>query len=150
MRRKDRLISEEAAMEAAKKCMWATVALTDLENMPYCVAVSPVVDGNAMYFHCAREGYKTDCLRNNPNVCVSCVAEAKPVPQKFAMEYTSAIIRGKASEVQSFSEKVKALKLIAEKYSPGFDSEEEIRKAFGAVCIIRIDIERISGKQAKF
>ena len=41
-----------------------------------------------------------------------------------------------------------ALRSLAEKYSPGIDPETEISRFIKSVCIIRIDIDIITGKEA--
>lgn len=42
-----------------------------------------------------------------------------------------------------------ALKLLSDKYSPGIDPTAEIDRLFKVVCIIRIDLEYVTGKEAK-
>lgn len=41
----------------------------------------------------------------------------------------------------------KALRLLADKYSPGIDPGQEIGRFIKSVCIIRIDIDRADGKE---
>lgn len=44
--------------------------------------------------------------------------------------------------------KVAALRLIGEKYSPGIDPEVEIARFIKTVCIVRIEIDTVTGKEA--
>ena len=65
MRRKDREMPEEFAWEVADRCPWMVLSMTGPEGQPYCVPLSMAREGRSFYFHCAREGEKTRCLRAN-------------------------------------------------------------------------------------
>ena len=65
MRRKDREQSREFALDIADNCDYAVMSVVDPEGKPYCVPLSIVREGEKLYFHCALEGFKTDCLRNS-------------------------------------------------------------------------------------
>lgn len=68
MRRKDREMSREFALEVSDKCEWAVLSMTDREGMPYAVPITIVRDGDAIYFHTAKAGRKLDILKQNPEV----------------------------------------------------------------------------------
>lgn len=53
-----------------------------------------------------------------------------------------------AQFVESTDEKIAALRLLGDKYSPGIDPEAEIAWFIKSVCIVRIDIDSITGKEA--
>ena len=44
---------------------------------PYVVTMNYGYDrgGRALYFHCAKEGLKTDFVRENPNVCATVIED---------------------------------------------------------------------------
>ncbi len=148
MRRKDRERDVEFALAVTDKCEYAVMSMVDIEGKPYCVPLSIVRDGEKLYFHCALEGHKLDCLINNNNVCVSCVGHTKNVPEEFTTEYESAIIRGKAFEVTDREEKIHALRLICLRYAEsnmaGFDAA--IEKSLSRTGIWKIEIDGITGK----
>ena len=148
MRRKDREISREAAWQVADECLWATLSMVDPEGKPYCVAVNPAREGESIYFHCAREGFKTDCLRANPEVCLSCVTGAESVRDKLTMAYRSAILRGRAHEVTDESERIRALTLLARRYDPDslYRLDASLEKYMAHTAVWRIDISDITGK----
>ena len=120
MRRKDREMPEEFAWEVADRCPWMVLSMTGPEGQPYCVPLSMAREGRSFYFHCAREGEKTRCLRANPRVCVSCVASAVPVPQEDSVNYESAVFRGTAREV---------------------------RRTFAGVAVWRVEVSSAAGKR---
>ena len=55
MRRADRLVSEEKARDIMEKAEYGIFMTAAGEGQPYGVAVSHVVDGDKVYFHCAAD-----------------------------------------------------------------------------------------------
>lgn len=56
--------------------------------------VNYVKEGDSIYFHCAPEGYKLECLRENPKVSFTVVGATQIVPGKFTTGYESTIAFG--------------------------------------------------------
>jgi nitroimidazol reductase NimA-like FMN-containing flavoprotein (pyridoxamine 5'-phosphate oxidase superfamily) len=140
---------EDFAKAVIDKCRFAVLATVNSDGTPYCVPLSLVRDGEWLYFHCAREGHKIDNLRRQNRVCVSCVGDTDLPPDQFTAAYESATVFGTAEEVTEREERIRALRLICERYTPAnmtaFD--EEIRKALDATAVWKIHIDEISGKQ---
>lgn len=151
MRRKDREMSEEFAWEVADQCEWATLGMMDPAGNPYCVPVSIVRENTSIYFHCAQSGFKVDCLKNNENICISCVGDTFRPPDKFTTKYESAILRGKAAEVTEETEKIHALRLLCKRHTPANmeNFEEAVSKSLSVTAVWRIDIQEITGKRKK-
>lgn len=153
MRRKDREMSKDFALEVADKCEYAVLSMTDARNnAPYCVPISIVRVQQTVYFHCAKEGEKIDCLRANPQVCLACVGDTHRMPNIFTTEFESAILRGTASEVTDAQEKITALKYLCERHTPtnmaNFDSE--VASSLDRTAVWKIEIESITGKRKKY
>lgn len=152
MRRKDREMSKDFALEVADKCEYAVLSMTDVHNAPYCVPISIVRVRQTVYFHCAKEGEKIDCLRANPQVCLACVGDTHRMPNIFTTEFESAILRGTASEVTDAQEKITALKYLCERHTPtnmaNFDSE--VASSLDRTAVWKIEIESITGKRKKY
>lgn len=152
MRRKDREMSKDFALEVADKCEYAVLSMTDTRNAPYCVPISIVRVRQTVYFHCAKEGEKIDCLRANPQVCLACVGDTHRMSDKFTTEFESAILRGTASEVTDAQEKITALKYLCERHTPtnmaNFDSE--VASSLDRTAVWKIEIESITGKRKKY
>ena len=148
MRRKDRETDKDFALKVADSCVWASIAMIDTDGMPYNVPVHIVREGDNIYFHCAKEGFKTDCLKNNGNVCIVCVDNVKRIPERFTTEYQSATIRGVAEEVADDDEKIHILKILCERHVPTgmniFDAE--IKRNLSHTAIWKIRINDITGK----
>jgi len=151
MRRKDREKTVDFALEVADKCAYSVMATVNQDGSPYCIPLSMAREGEYLYFHCAKEGHKTDNLRNNSRVCVSCVGNVKPFSDDFSTEYESAVIFGTASEVTDSEEKIRALRLICERYTPEHIAffEEAIKRGLDVTGVWKIHIEEINGKARK-
>lgn len=148
MRRKDRLVSEERARAILEQAEYAIVMTADAEGQPYGVAVSHVVEGDVVYFHCALVGRKLENIQANSKVCVSCVSNTLVDQEAYTHRYESAIGEGIATIVEEREEKLHALRLISKKYAPDSykDSDDYILPKMDKTGIVRIDLETLSGK----
>lgn len=151
MRLKNREIPREDALRAADESLWAILSMIDPSGMPYSTPISIARDGETIYFHCATEGYKLECMRAHPEVCLSCVSDAESVAGALTMAYCSATVRGTAQEVLDVKEKVHALVLISEKFDPAsiHRMHDSIERNVGHTGIWKIIISNITGKQKK-
>ena len=149
MRRKDREKDAEFAYGVFDRAPYAVLAVINEDKTPYCIPVSPARIGTILYFHCAEQGQKLNCIAKDNHVCLSAVSRMKPVEGKFTIEFESAVISGTASIVQDPKEKTEALRKICEKYTPAnmdhFDAA--CIRAEHKTLIVRIDAETITGKQ---
>jgi nitroimidazol reductase NimA-like FMN-containing flavoprotein (pyridoxamine 5'-phosphate oxidase superfamily) len=151
MRRKDREMPREFAEAVVDKCRFSVLAMVNPDGTPYCIPLSMTRDGDLLYFHCAKEGQKTDCLRHQNQVCISCVGDTNLPPDDFTIEYESAEVFGTASEVTESEEKIHALRLICRRYTPANMGEfdKAIEKSLDVTAIWKIRIEGISGKKRR-
>ena len=148
MRRKDRERDGDFALSIADKCEWAVVTVVTPEGEPYGVPVSVVRDGDNLYFHTAKEGKKIDALQADPRVWVVCVGDVERAVYSFTTGYESAMFGGECREVTDENEKVRALRLLCEKYTPqnmnNFDSAVEA--SLPRTGVYRIKLLSSSGK----
>lgn len=148
MRRQDRLVSEERAREILANAEYAVLMTADAEGQPYGVAVSHVLAGDCLYFHCAKEGRKLENLRQNPKVCVMGVSHTFVDREKYTHRYESAVAEGEAVLLCDPEEKLSALRLICRKYAAGSfkDQDAYILPKLEQTAVVRIDIKTLSGK----
>jgi nitroimidazol reductase NimA-like FMN-containing flavoprotein (pyridoxamine 5'-phosphate oxidase superfamily) len=147
MRRKDRQLNSERLEEIIVNGEYCTLGTIDKSGYPYTIPVSYVYSDGKIYFHCAYDGQKIDNIKENDKVSINIVGNTKILPGKFSTVYESAVIFGRASIIEG-DEKTEALNRFISKYSPGFKEEGEsyIRNAKDHTCIVRIDIEHMTGK----
>jgi nitroimidazol reductase NimA-like FMN-containing flavoprotein (pyridoxamine 5'-phosphate oxidase superfamily) len=156
VRRKDRQIDSEQALAIVDKAAFGTMAFAsggagDAADDPYCAVLSLAREGEWLYLHGAKTGRKTDCMRANPRVCISFVGDVSYPADNFTTVYESAIVFGTAEEVLDDDEKIRALRLICERWTPAnmaaFDAE--IAKSLAHTAIWKIHIDEITGKRRK-
>ena len=151
MRRSDRAQDRNFSMALIDRCTHGVVAISTGEPTPYCLPLSLVRSGEDLYFHCAREGRKTDLMRRFPQVCVTFVGDDRPYfarPAMYSTWFQSVIVTGTASEVTDPAEKTEALRALCQKMTPdamdGFPTAVE--KSLAVTAVWKIHMEEISGK----
>ena len=152
MRRKDRLISKEEAMEVLKKGEYGILATVDEVGQPYGVPVSYVVLNDAVYFHATNAGgQKFDNFTKNSKVSFTVVGNTQVLPDQFATLYESAIVIGEAILVDDEAERLAAFREFLPKYSPAFlaEGDQYIKTAGPMAMIIKISINEITGKSKR-
>lgn len=147
MRKTMRRQSPEWALDVFDRAPYVTVSMTRPDGTPYGLPLSLVrKDEETFYFHCAAEGEKLDCLRNNPVVSLSAVSKCTPKFEEeknnFTEYYHSAIALGKAEIVEDPTEKIEALRLLCQRFLPGYMDHfnEAIRRSLGITTVVRITL----------
>lgn len=149
MRRHAQLLSEEETALILKSASSGVLAVAGDDGYPYAVPLSYVYDGEYIYFHCAVTGHKIDAIRQNPKVSFCVIAKDDILPEKFTTQFASVIVFGKAEILTDKEEKIAALRLLAEKYSPGADgAEREISGSLDRTGVVKIVVEHMTGKEA--
>ena len=154
MRRSDRQQDLEFSLALIDRCSHGVAAISTGEPTPYCLPLSLVrVDGR-LYFHCAKEGRKTQLLRQNPRVCVTFVGADTPAfipPAMYTSYFQSVIVTGTASEVLDPEEKISALRALCQKLTPDFMEgfDRAVEKSLNATAVWRVEMEEITGKAKK-
>lgn len=151
VRRRDRLLDEERALELLKDGEYGVLSMVS-ENSGYGIPVNFVWNGkNSVYIHCAPVGRKLEALKVNNRVSLCIIGNVNLLPGKFTTEYESAIFFGTAHIQLSDDEKMEALHLLIDKLSPDFKAIGDMyaHKSFHRVEIIRIDFTEFSGKRKK-
>ena len=152
VRRRDRLLTEQRAIELIEGAEYGVLSMTDEEGMPYAIPVNHVWDGeSALYVHCAPEGKKLRAIAKNPHVCLCIVGDVNLLPANFTTEYESVVIYGLARTGLDEDERMKALHLLINKLSPEHKQlgEKYTQASFHRTEIIKIEMQEFSGKCKK-
>ena len=152
MRRGRQQLSDEQAREILRRGSAGTLAVLGDGGYPYAVPLSYVFHDGRIYFHCAKTGHKLDAVASCDKASFCVIDKNDVVPAEFTTYYRSAIAFGRARVVTDPEELMSAMKALAAKYSPresedAFRIEMKVSKA--ALCVLALDIEHLSGKQAK-
>ena len=150
IRRTDRALPESEARGLLEKGEFGVLSTTSSDGQSYGVPISYSYAGNAIYFHCAREGHKLDNLAANNRVSFCVVGRTEVLPEKFATNYESAIVFGKAFELADDEKHIGLLEIV-KKYSSGFlaEGQKYIENAAHKTRVYKIEIESVTGKSRK-
>jgi nitroimidazol reductase NimA-like FMN-containing flavoprotein (pyridoxamine 5'-phosphate oxidase superfamily) len=153
VRRKDIEITDTASLKKIlKSSTYVTVALS-MNNQPYLVSLSHGYDeaSNCLFFHCANEGKKLEYLRSNNVVWGQALIDKGYVQGECTHKYASVHFSGRASIIDSFEEKLQALKCMINQLDKNPEKlianlkPERIKNT----TIGRIDIDHMTGKKSK-
>jgi len=105
--------------------------------------------GECIYFHCAPVGRKIAALEKDARVSFCVVGATQVMPAEFSTAYESVIVAGKVVLHLPDAERRAALRLLVKKYCPAQIAEGEAyaEKLFSRTKILRLDIERRTGKK---
>ena len=151
MRRKRQQLTQAECAQILDRNASGVLAVSGDNGYPYAVPLSYFFDGNALYFHCAKSGHKLDALKCRDKVSFCVVDQDNVVPQKYTTYFRSVIIFGRASVVNNEDEMRTAIEKLAIKYNPTDSKQnryEVINKEYAALCIVKIEIDHMTGKEA--
>ena len=152
MRRKEKAVSDASGINAIiGKANVCRLGMVDGDR-PYIVPLSFGYQDNTLYFHGALKGRKMDLLKQNPNVCVEFEIAVEAIADvdacSWSMKFQSVIGFGKASIVEGLELKRQALGIIMAQYSDkAFEFSEN---KVNATAVIKVEIEKMTGKQSGF
>ena len=148
IRRKDRELSEAEALSLLREAEWGVLATVDEAGWPYAVPVNHAVVDGALIIHCATVGHKLANLAFNPKVSYCAVTQAETLPLELATRYASVIVFGQAELLTDAGEKREALRALGLRFAAGHQDlvDREIEKDLSRTAVVRIRIERATGK----
>jgi nitroimidazol reductase NimA-like FMN-containing flavoprotein (pyridoxamine 5'-phosphate oxidase superfamily) len=150
MRKPDKEITERAAQEEILRRAEVLRLAMCLGGQPYVVPLNfAYVDGR-IWLHTGREGLKMDYLRANPRVCfeasVDVATLAGELPCRWSARYQSVIGFGRAVEVEDEAERRRGLDTLVRRYA-GENAGPLSEDAVARICVLRVDIESMTGKK---
>lgn len=150
MRRNKQKLSKEECETILKNGTSGTLALNDYDSFPYAVPLSYVYDNGKVFFHCAKEGHKLDCINSNNKASFCVIGSDDVVPEKYTTYYRSVILFGKITIIEDDNKKYETISMLAKKYSPNESKDsvkQEIDSYWNSLCMLEFNIEHMSGKE---
>ena len=151
MRRKDKTINEQAAIDALLAEVNIGRLGTNGPGGPMIKPVNFVYLNGAFYFHSATEGEKIGHIMADSRVVFQVErvleyisAEGKPCGANQA--YECVIARGKAVIVEDPQECMSALNALMGKHQPEGGFAPLTAKMLGGVAVVRVDVEEMTAK----
>lgn len=150
MRRFRQELSREDSVAILERGTSGVLAVSGDDGYPYAVPLSYVFANGKIIFHAAKEGHKLDAIRRNEKVSFCVVDRDDVKPEEYTTHFASVIVFGRARIIEDDEMRLAAVRLLAEKYRPGYEKERDdaIKKELSNMCIVEISIEHMSGKQA--
>ena len=152
MRRSRQALGIDACKEVLSRGTSGVLALLGDGGWPYAVPMSYAFDGENLYFHCAREGHKLDAIRREARASFCVVDRDEVVPAEYTTYFRSAIAFGRVRVIEDEAQKRAAIELLARRYFPQDSAENRhraIEREWAGLCMLEMDIEHMSGKEAK-
>lgn len=151
MRRKKQYLTEAECTEVLIRNDTGILAVLGDGGYPYTVPLNYVYTDGKLYFHCGKNGHKIDAIKNCDKVSFCVIDEDEVMPLEYATAFRSVIIFGRAHIEEDDVKKRSAIEKLALKYAPNDTKEnrdKEINSDFPGLCMVRIDPEHITGKEA--
>ncbi len=151
MRRAGQQLPQAACLAILQKNTAGVLAVLGDGGWPYAVPLSYVYADGCLYFHCAKTGHKLDALRGCDKASFCVIDRDEVVPEKYTTYFRSVIAFGRAELLQGEAVRA-AIETLAVKYNPADSAENRARlieKELPALCMVRLRIEHMTGKQAR-
>jgi uncharacterized protein len=155
MRRSERQIEDWPVLEnILQRGKYAVIALCR-NNEPYIVTLSYGYDKNSrtLYFHCAKDGLKSEFVHQNSNVCTTIIEDKGYIQNECAHSYRSVVIRGQIEIVEDHDEKLKGLDILVDHLET---NPETVKKGISqkqqrieVMNIWKLKIVEITGKEGR-
>ncbi|MDD3405896.1 MAG: pyridoxamine 5'-phosphate oxidase family protein [Paludibacteraceae bacterium] len=122
---KTQFITDKPEIESLiNSCQACVVSMCDTNGNPYAIPMNFAYKNDILYLHSAQEGNKIECLKQNPNVCITFVHNTQELvyhdvemPCSYSMRSRSAIAFGRVNFVEDLHEKESAFQIFMSHYS---------------------------------
>ncbi len=147
MRRKNQQLPQDECEHILKTASYGVLGLNGLNGYPYTVALNYVYNSGKIYFHCALQGYKTDCIKEDCRASFSVIGDDTVIAEKYTTAYRSVTAFGKVKILDDRNEILTAINKLTLKYvEDTTDMQTEIDKYINSLCILEMTVEHMTGK----
>ena len=152
MRRSDKEITDLDTIHGiVRGCEVCRLGLA-VDGEPYVVPISFGFDGEAVYFHTAKNGRKIDMMTANPRACVQFERNVELVTDDddactWTFSYESVIGFGSVTELVRDEDKIHGLNRIMQHYSGRNWSFPE--QPMSSTRVWRVDLDILTGKRSE-
>lgn len=150
MRRFRQALPREVCEEILRRGTSGVLALCG-EDGPYAVPMSYVWHNGKIIFHCARQGHKLDCIRYDDRCSFTVIDQDQVMPEHYTTYFRSVIAFGRIRVVEDPVEMRAMTEQLGDKYYPNHPTElaAEIDGALSRLCVLVMDVTRVTGKEAR-
>ena len=149
---KKEIKDQEVIVGLLNSCQVGRLGTIGRDGYPMVKPLNFAYENGKIYFHSAQEGEKIDDINRDCRVCFEtdlpiALVKSKGSPCRAEYLYQSVIIKGRAYPVEDPSEKLHGLELLMRKYQPAGGYGEFPEEKLKLTCVVRIDIEEMTGKE---
>ncbi len=130
--------------------VWGFLGLC-AEGGPYVVPLNYAYLDGKIVFHCALEGEKLDCIRDNPNVCFTVGCQIGEVrdhgPKQCHVDCDSVICRGEARIVEDLAERAEVLNAFNRAFKP--EAPDLAAERIAGCAAVEITIREMTGRRER-
>ena len=151
MRRSAQKLPDSETEAILKTATSGVLALSGDDGYPYAVPMSFVYSEGRIYFHSAVEGHKIDAVKRCDKASFCVISEDNIIPERYTTAFRSVIAFGRI-RLADGAEVIDALRLLGRKYAPDDSLEncdKEINSSLSHVAVLVMDVENVTGKEAK-
>ncbi len=147
MRRSEREIGTDKAIEILCKCDYGVLSVIGDSGYPYGVPINYAYVDGKLYFHStSEESHKLDAIRQNSKVCFTVVAKHDIVLDELSTNYQSVVVFGRARIIDEPCERAAAMGKMMSVLGRGTKYAAEHGCGATAYVMVEITPEHISGK----
>lgn len=150
MRRAGQKVSDAECKKILTEEKRAAFSVIGDDGYPYTVPINFYYDekDNCIYFHGAKEGHKTDAIKNCDKVCFTVWNQGFKKDGCWEWNVTSVVVFGKIRIVDNKTVFDDRLRKLTEKYYPNKEEVDSAMSspAYNRVQIFAIEIEHMTGK----
>jgi nitroimidazol reductase NimA-like FMN-containing flavoprotein (pyridoxamine 5'-phosphate oxidase superfamily) len=154
LRKSNKKITDDSVViDLLNTCHTGRLGTVGTDGRPMVKPLSFAYCEGRIYFHCARDGEKLDDIKRDNRVCfevdlpIAYVKGTRDNPCRAEYLYRSVIANGQAVIVEDRAERLLALDCLMQKYQPEVEHGPYPEEKLALTCIVRIDIEEMSGKE---
>lgn len=150
MRRSAQQLPKQEAEKILQQSTCGVLALLGDEDYPYAVPLNHFYTDGKLYFHGAMEGHKADAVKKHAKASYCVIAQDAVDAPTLSTRYQSVIAFGRIRMVEDEKEKKDAILGLSDHFAPAFraQAEEEIAESWHHLCLLCLDIEHMTGKEA--
>ncbi len=147
MRRKDKARPEQEFMDEVLSTADDIHIGFSTTGAPYVIPLNFIYLHGKIYFHCAREGRKLDCIKTNAQVGFCTAIDISVLREEASTQYRSVSGTGKAYIVDDMEEKRSVLDALAKRFLANCEIPAT-DKMVNSTAVVRIEIAEMCGKQS--
>ena len=149
MRRKKQLLPDEVSREILERNTSGVLSLMGDEGYPYGVPLSYVLVGDAIFFHCAKEGHKIDAIKSCDKVSYCVHDEGFRKEGEWALNIKSVIVFGRIRIVEDEEKMREICSNLYRKFDDDEDALKQELTHLSRVMCLELTPEHMTGKLVK-